>query len=49
MVVDTLKERIDKNDTACYAISHRKEMIPMVTGEIIKLEKRNNATLRVDN
>jgi DNA repair exonuclease SbcCD ATPase subunit len=49
MVVDTLKERIEKNDTACYAISHRKEMIPMVTGEIIKLEKRNNATIRVDN
>jgi hypothetical protein len=49
MVVDTLKERIEKNDTACYAISHRKEMIPMVTGEIIKLEKRNNVTIRVDN
>ena len=47
LLVELVKNRIDKNNLAVYAISHRKEILKQVTGEIIFLEKENGITRRI--
>ena len=42
-----LKNRIDELDECVIIISHRKESIKQVTGEIIFLEKSNGITTRI--
>lgn len=46
-VTDILKERVVNNNEAVYVISHRKESLKSVTGDIITLEKQNGITKRV--
>jgi len=46
-VTDILKERVITNNEAVYVISHRKESLKSVTGEVITLEKQNGITKRV--
>ena len=46
-VTDILKERVITNNEAVYVISHRKESLKSVTGEVITLEKHNGITKRV--
>lgn len=47
IVIDILKERSEKYTEGIYIISHRKESVNQVTGEVIYLEKRNGITKRV--
>jgi len=47
LLIEVLKSRIEKNNTCVYAISHRKETIKHIDGEIINLEKENNITRRI--
>jgi chromosome segregation ATPase len=47
-VINILNERVDSNNECVLIISHRKEAIKAVTGDIIYLEKRNDITKRVD-
>lgn len=47
LVIDILKDRVEQNDECVMIISHRKEAIKAVTGEIIYLEKSNDITKRV--
>jgi len=47
LLIEVLKDRIDKNGLSCYAISHRKETLKHVDGEIINLEKENGVTRRI--
>lgn len=49
LLIDVLKARIDKNTMSIYAISHRKETMKHINGEIVDLEKENGVTRRVDN
>lgn len=48
-LIQTLKERIEKNNLCVYAISHRKEMLKHIDGEIIFLERERDITRRVKN
>jgi len=48
LVVDVLKERIEKYNEGCYIVSHRKESVKNTTGEIIFLEKEGDITRRVE-
>ena len=48
LLVELVKTRIEKNDLAVYAISHRKEILKQVTGTIIELEKEGGITRRVN-
>jgi len=48
-LVELVKKRIEKNDLAVYAISHRKEILKQVTGSIIELEKEGGITRRINN
>ena len=48
LLVELMKQRIDKNSLSVYAISHRKEMEKHVTGEIVFLEKENGVTRRLN-
>jgi DNA repair exonuclease SbcCD ATPase subunit len=47
LLINVLKSRINKNNMSVYAISHRKETIKHVDGEIVNLEKENGITRRV--
>lgn len=47
LLVELMKQRIDKNSLSVYAISHRKEMEKHVTGEIVFLEKEMGVTRRI--
>jgi len=47
LVTDVLKNRIDELNECVIIISHRKESIKQVTGEIIFLEKSNGITTRI--
>lgn len=47
LLISVLKDRIEKNGVSIYAISHRKETVKHVDGEIINLEKENSITRRV--
>jgi energy-coupling factor transporter ATP-binding protein EcfA2 len=49
LLVELVKKRIEKNDLAVYAISHRKEILKQVTGSIIELEKEGGITRRINN
>ena len=48
LVIDILKERIEKHNECVMVISHRKESTKLATGEIIFLEKQNGVTVRVE-
>ena len=48
LVVNVLKERVEKYNEGCYIVSHRKESVKNATGEIIYLIKENDITRRVD-
>jgi len=48
LVLDIIKERIEKYDEPVLVISHRKENIKEATGDIIFLEKKNNITKRIN-
>jgi DNA repair exonuclease SbcCD ATPase subunit len=47
LVIDILNERVEHNNECVLIISHRKEAIKAVTGDIIYLEKSNDITRRV--
>lgn len=49
LLIDVIKKRIDNNKMSMYAISHRKEMLKHIDGEVIQLEKENGITRRVSN
>lgn len=50
LVLDILRERVDKYQEAIYIISHRKESMKYCTnGEIVFLEKKNGITTRTNN
>jgi len=50
LVLDILRERVEKYQEAVYVISHRKESMKYCTnGEIIFLEKKNGVTTRTAN
>lgn len=46
LVIDIIKERVEKNNECALVISHRKESIKAATGDIIFLEKQNGITRR---
>jgi len=48
LVINLLKERVDKYNESIMVISHRKESIKAATGDVIFLEKSNGITRRVD-
>jgi len=48
LVINILKERIEKFNECIMVISHRKESIKAATGDVIFLEKSNGITRRVD-
>jgi len=48
LVINILKERIEKFNESIMVISHRKESIKAATGNVIFLEKSNGITRRVD-
>jgi len=48
LVINILKERVEKYNECIMVISHRKESIKAATGDIIFLEKVNGITKRVD-
>ena len=48
LVINILKERVDKYNESIMVISHRKESIKAATGDVIFLEKSNGITKRVD-
>lgn len=48
LITDILKERVNSLDECSIVISHRKESIKAVTGDVIYLEKQNGITRRVD-
>jgi DNA repair exonuclease SbcCD ATPase subunit len=47
-ITDILKERVDIFNECSIVISHRKESVKAVTGDVIFLEKENGITRRVD-
>ena len=50
LVLDILRERVEKYQEAIYVISHRKESMKYCTnGEIVFLEKKNGITTRTNN
>jgi len=48
LVINILRERVEKYNECIMVISHRKESIKAATGDIIFLEKSNGITKRVD-
>jgi len=48
LVLDIIKERIEKYDECVLVISHRKENMKEATGDIIFLEKKDNITKRIN-
>jgi chromosome segregation protein len=48
LIIDVLKERVEKNDECVLVISHRKESIQAATGDILFLEKRDGITKRIN-
>jgi DNA repair exonuclease SbcCD ATPase subunit len=48
LVLDLIKERIEKYDECVLVISHRKENVKEATGDVIFLEKKNNITKRIN-
>lgn len=48
LITQILQDRVEELDECSIVISHRKESIKAVTGEVIYLEKNNGITRRVD-
>jgi ABC-type polysaccharide/polyol phosphate transport system ATPase subunit len=48
LITTILKERVEELDECNIIISHRKESIKSVTGDVIYLEKSNGITRRLD-
>ena len=48
LVINVLKERVEKYNESIMVISHRKESVKAATGDVIFLEKCNGITKRVD-
>ncbi len=48
LITEILKERVDMFNECAIVISHRKESLKAVTGDVIYLEKQNGVTKRVD-
>ena len=48
LVLDILRERVEKHNECIFVISHRKESIKSANGDIIFLEKHNGITRRVN-
>lgn len=48
LVLDILRERVEKYNECVMVISHRKESVKFATNDIIFLEKNNGVTRRVD-
>lgn len=48
LVMNILKERVQKYNECIIVISHRKESVKVATGECIFLEKKNDITKRID-
>lgn len=48
IVTNILQERVENYNECCIIISHRKESVKAVTGDVIYLEKRDGITRRVD-
>ena len=48
LITNILKARVDTLDECSIVISHRKESIKEVTGDVIYLVKENGITRRVD-
>ena len=48
LITTILKERVEELDECNIIISHRKESIKSVTGDVIYLEKENGITRRLD-
>ena len=48
LVTQILQERTEELDECSIVISHRKESIKAVTGEVIFMEKENGISRRVD-
>ncbi|MDH3930338.1 MAG: hypothetical protein OEV22_20600, partial [Deltaproteobacteria bacterium] len=48
LVTQILQERTEELDECSIVISHRKESIKAVTGEVIFIEKENGISRRVD-
>lgn len=49
LLIETVKRRIDKYKLSVYAISHRKETLKHIDGEIVNLEKDGGITRRVSS
>ena len=47
LLIEVIKERIEANSMSCYTISHRKETLKHIDGEIVNLEKENGITRRI--
>ena len=48
LITQILQDRVEELDECSIVISHRKESIKAVTGDVIYLEKENGITTRVD-
>ena len=48
LVLNIIKERVEKYKESIYIISHRKESVKAASGEVVVLEKKNSITTRVD-
>ena len=48
LVTDILKDRIEEYNESIFIISHRKESVKAITGEVVFLEKLNGITRRVE-
>lgn len=48
LVLEVLKDRVEKFNECIYVISHRKESAKLATGEVVYLVKSNGTTTRVD-
>lgn len=49
LLIDVLKDRIEAHKMSIYTISHRKETIKHIDGEIVYLEKENGITRRISD
>jgi len=48
LITSILQDRVEELDECSIVISHRKESIKAVTGDVIYLQKENGITTRVD-
>lgn len=48
LIKDIINERIEKYDECVYIITHRKENLKDISGDVIYLEKTNGITKRID-